>query len=101
MLFEVDRLTYRYDRAKALNDLSLSIPEGRIALLGANGSGKSTLLRLLDGLYFGETGGVTFRSEQLTEERFTDDEFAFSFRRQVGFVFQNPDSQLFNPNSVR
>jgi cobalt/nickel transport system ATP-binding protein len=68
-----------------------------VALLGANGSGKSTLLRLLDGLYFGETGSVTFRGEQLTEDRFTDDAFAFSFRRQVGLVFQNPDSQLFNP----
>ena len=97
MLFEVDRLTYRYDHAKALNDLSLSIPEGRVALLGANGSGKSTLLRLLDGLYFGETGSVTVRGEQLTEKSFTDDRFAFTFRRQVGLVFQNPDSQLFNP----
>jgi cobalt/nickel transport system ATP-binding protein len=98
MLFEVDRLTYRYERTNALNDLSLSIPEGsRVALLGANGSGKSTLLRLLDGLYFPETGRVTYRGEQLTEDNFANDEFAFAFRRQVGLVFQNPDSQLFNP----
>jgi cobalt/nickel transport system ATP-binding protein len=98
MLFEVDQLTYRYERTNALNDLSLSIPEGsRVALLGANGSGKSTLLRLLDGLYFPETGSVTYRGEQLTEENFSNDEFAYAFRRQVGLVFQNPDSQLFNP----
>jgi cobalt/nickel transport system ATP-binding protein len=98
MLFEVDRLTYRHERTNALNDLSLSIPEGsRVALLGANGSGKSTLLRLLDGLYFPETGRVTYRGEQLTEDNFANDEFAFAFRRQVGLVFQNPDSQLFNP----
>jgi cobalt/nickel transport system ATP-binding protein len=98
MLFEIDRLTYRYASTIALNELSLSIPEGsRIALLGANGSGKSTLLRLLDGLYFGDMGGVRFRSADLTEERFNDDEFAFAFRRQVGLVFQNPDTQLFNP----
>src|SRR5580698_5586440 len=98
MLFEVDRATFRYQSANALTNLTLSIPEGsRVALLGANGSGKSTLLRLLDGLYFPETGSVTYRGEQLTEESFADDGFAFAFRRQVGLVFQNPDAQLFNP----
>jgi len=98
MLFEVDRLTYRYERTNALDNLTMAIPEGsRVALLGANGSGKSTLLRLLDGLYFSESGSVAFRGRQLTESRFSEDEFAFSFRRQVGLVFQNPDTQLFNP----
>jgi cobalt/nickel transport system ATP-binding protein len=98
MLFEIDRATYHYQRIAALNGLILSIPEGsRIALLGANGSGKSTLLRLLDGLYFADSGFVRFRGDALTEERFGDDRFAFEFRRQVGLVFQNPDVQLFNP----
>jgi cobalt/nickel transport system ATP-binding protein len=98
MLFEADRLTYRYERQTALDGLSLSIPEGsRVALLGANGSGKSTLLRVLDGLYFAHEGAVRFRGEELTEERFASDAFAFGFRQQVGLVFQNPDVQLFNP----
>jgi len=98
MLFEVDRLTYRYERLTALDNLTLSIAEGsRVALLGANGSGKSTLLRLLDGLHFANMGAVRFRGEELTEEHFASDEFAFAFRRQVGLVFQNPDVQLFNP----
>src|SRR5450755_1931762 len=98
MLFELERLTYRYEGATALNDLSLSIPESsRVALLGANGSGKSTLLRVLDGLHFGESGTARFRGEDLSEEHFGDDQWAFSFRRQVGLVFQNPDAQLFNP----
>jgi len=48
MLFDVEHLTYRYEGVTAVDDLSLAIPEGRVALLGANGSGKSTLLRLLD-----------------------------------------------------
>ncbi|MBZ5618538.1 MAG: energy-coupling factor ABC transporter ATP-binding protein [Acidobacteriia bacterium] len=98
MLFEVDRLTYRYQRQTALSNLSLAITEGtRIALLGANGSGKSTLLRILDGLYFPESGQVRFRGEELTEHSFGHDGFAYDFRRQVGLVFQNPDVQLFNP----
>jgi cobalt/nickel transport system ATP-binding protein len=97
-LFETDRLTYRYDRLTAIEDLNLAIVEGsRVALVGANGSGKSTLLRILDGLYFGQAGTVRFRGDELTEARFADDAFAFSFRRQVGLVFQNPDVQLFNP----
>lgn len=97
-VFEVQNVSYRYREAHALNGLNLTIHEGqRVALMGANGSGKSTLLRLLDALYFAENGNVKFRGEPLTEERLQDDEFAFQFRRRVGFVFQNPDAQLFNP----
>src|SRR6266567_3409966 len=98
MLFEVDRVTYRYQQQIALRELTLEIAEGtRIALLGANGSGKSTLLRLLDGLVFPASGEVRFRGTELIEEHFGDDAFAYNFRRQVGLVFQNPDVQLFNP----
>ena len=98
MLFEVEGVSYSYRGQTALRELSLAIPEGvRVALLGANGSGKSTLLRLLDALYFPSAGIVRYRGEELTEERFADDTFAFNFRRQVGMVFQNPDVQLFNP----
>jgi len=97
-VFEVHNVSYRYREAHALDGLSLTIHQGqRIALMGANGSGKSTLLRLLDALYFAESGSVKFCGESLTEERLRDDEFAFQFRRRVGFVFQNPDAQLFNP----
>jgi cobalt/nickel transport system ATP-binding protein len=98
MLYEVDRVVYRYQQQVALNGLSLTIPEGsRVSLLGANGSGKSTLLRLLDGLYFAESGAIRFRGEDLIEEHFGNDAFACNFRRQVGLVFQNSDVQLFNP----
>ncbi len=98
MIFEIDRLTFRYESQIALDDFSLAIPEGsRIALVGANGSGKSTLLRVLDGLYFGQQGSVRFRGDELSEHAFAHDEFALWFRRQVGLVFQNPDVQIFNP----
>lgn len=96
-LFEIDDVTYRFDRIVALDGLSMAIPAGtRIGLLGANGSGKSTLLRILDGLYFPASGRVRFRGDDLTEARFADDGFAHSFRRHVGMVFQNADAQLFN-----
>jgi cobalt/nickel transport system ATP-binding protein len=98
MLFEVERLTYRYEGVTAVDDLTLAIPEGsRVVLLGANGSGKSTLLRLLDGLIFGQSGSILFRGDDVSEEHMLDDEWALPFRRTVGMVFQNPDVQLFNP----
>ncbi|HUB83398.1 MAG TPA: energy-coupling factor ABC transporter ATP-binding protein [Bryobacteraceae bacterium] len=98
MLFEIERLTYRYEGVTAVDDLTLAIPEGcRVALLGANGSGKSTLLRLLDGLIFGQSGTILFRGDDVSEQHMLDDEWALPFRRTVGMVFQNPDVQLFNP----
>lgn len=98
VLFEVDRLVYRYDSVTAVDGVSLRIEPGtRVALLGANGSGKSTLLRLLDGLYFPESGSISFDGTRLDQDRLADNEFAFAFRRRVGLVFQNPDVQLFNP----
>jgi cobalt/nickel transport system ATP-binding protein len=97
-VFEVRDLCYRYEAVTALDHVSLSIEAGkRVALLGANGSGKSTLLRLLDALYFPNSGTISFHGEAVTENRFEDDRFAFDFRRRVGLVFQNPDVQLFNP----
>ena len=44
-------LTKRYRKVVALNDCTITVPEGRIsALIGPNGAGKTTLLRLLAGL---------------------------------------------------
>src|SRR5437764_2332377 len=98
LAFEVRDVSYRYQLVTALNGISLGIRRGeRVALLGANGSGKSTLLRLLAGLHFADEGGILYFGEQLTEQRFEDEEFFFRFRRRVGVVFQNPDVQLFNP----
>src|ERR1700723_834038 len=50
-VIETSGLTKRYRRVTALNDCTISVPEGRIsALVGPNGAGKTTLLRLLAGL---------------------------------------------------
>lgn len=98
-VFDVQNVTYRYTGdVTALKGVTLAIEQGkRVAVLGANGSGKSTLLRVLDGLYFPDSGSVAVFGERLTEERLQDEAFAFGFRRQVALVFQNPDVQLFNP----
>jgi cobalt/nickel transport system ATP-binding protein len=97
-LFDLADVGFRYQDVEAIRSLTLVIAAGtRVALVGANGSGKSTLLRLLDALYFPDSGAIRFRGDTLTEAAFEDEQFSQAFRRRVGFVFQNPDVQLFNP----
>ena len=98
-LYRLQDVHFSYlGRFPALNNVGMEIsPCSRIALIGANGSGKSTLLKLLDGLYFPQSGSIEFDGAPLTEQRLLEDEFAFSFRRRVGFLFQDPDAQLFSP----
>lgn len=96
--FELVDVCYAYQKVRALDGLSMTVKAGeRVALLGPNGSGKSTLLRLMDALYFADRGTVKAFGDPLTEERMQDGATNFTFRRKVGFVFQNPDVQLFNP----
>jgi len=94
---EVDRVRFAYSQIPVLEGISLRVGAGdRLALLGANGSGKSTLLRLIDGLILPSSGAIRFRGQQVDEQSLARDEFNFAFRRAVGFVFQNPDIQLFH-----
>lgn len=100
-VFTLEQVTYTYTATAtpALNDVSMTINTGaRVAILGANGSGKSTLLRVLDGLYFPQSGHVSAFGHTLDEAHLMDEQFAHAFRRRVAFVFQNPDIQLFNPS---
>ena len=97
-IYEVDAVEYRYQDADALAGISLSIHSGEsVVLLGANGSGKSTLLKMLDGLIFPTGGNISVFDADLSETALKDEGFSRSFRRRVGFVFQNSDAQLFSP----
>ncbi len=82
----------------ALHGLNLTINKGdRVAIIGANGTGKSTLLSLLDALIFADDGTVFAFGKTLTERTMNDAAFQGDFRKKVGFVFQNPEVQLFCP----
>ena len=98
-LFQLTNVTYRYGGGvAALDGIELAIHGGEtLVVLGANGSGKSTLLRLLDGLIFADGGTVNAFGEPLTEEQLETTAFRGRFRSRVGFLFQNPDVQLFSP----
>src|SRR5580704_2305972 len=82
ILFQLDGVTKTYSAVTALNDLSLTAPEGAIGLLGPNGSGKTTMIRTLLGLIpvdagSGQIMGMDFLHRQL------------DIRREVGFAPEN------------
>jgi len=75
-------VTKRFNGFTALQDVSVTIPEGSLtALLGPSGSGKSTLLRVIAGLEEPDAGQVLIGSEDVTERP--------ARARGVGMVFQH------------
>jgi cobalt/nickel transport system ATP-binding protein len=101
LVFELHNVCYSYSgNHPALSDVSMNVQSGdSIAILGANGSGKSTLLKILCGLIFPLSGTVKAFGSTLSEAgmELNRSEFARYFRRRVGMVFQDADSQLFSP----
>jgi len=98
-VFSLKDVNYSYPGdIPALKGISLSIGKGdRVAIIGANGTGKSTLLAMLDALIFPTQGFVRAFGIDLTEKAMNDGAIQREFRKKVGFVFQNPDMQLFCP----
>lgn len=98
-ILQVENLTYSYyDTIPALVDVSLSVGKGeRLAVIGSNGSGKSTLLHIMNGLIFPRSGSVCLEGRQVTEKALKDSDFVRFFRQRVGYLFQDPDVQLFCP----
>ena len=95
--YEAKHIGFRYEKSQVLSDVSFRIQKGeRVAILGANGSGKSTLLKIFDALLYPSHGELYFEDSLLNEKYFENEEREFAFRRKVGFVFQDPDVQLFN-----
>lgn len=89
---------FAYDGVPALRHIDLQVRPGEtVVLQGGNGCGKTTLLKLLNGLIFPEVGEYLFQGKPITEKTMKDSTFAKAFHRQVGYVFQNPDAQLFCP----
>lgn len=97
-IFKVDGVSYHYDgRYTGVRDINIQVSHGEnLAILGANGSGKTTLLKLMDGLIFPSAGTVAAFGQPLRSHTLNGD-FARFFRSKVGFVFQEPDVQIFCP----
>ncbi len=93
IIFSCEHLCFSYQEEKpVLRDVSLSIKPGeRIVLLGENGSGKSTLFKLMTAVIEPKEGKLFWFSEPYQKKN----KFLKKLYSQIGFVFQDPDDQLF------
>ncbi len=84
-------LWYEYDAAiPALNGVDLNVPDNAyLAVVGQNGSGKTTLVKHFNGLL------KPTRGEVWVYGRSTESATVGELAQQVGYVFQNPDHQIF------
>jgi cobalt/nickel transport system ATP-binding protein len=78
--------------SEVLCGLDLAVERGeRVAVLGPNGAGKTTLMLHLIGILTATEGSIDVAGVGLSEQTVRE------IRRRVGFVFQDPDDQLFMP----
>ncbi len=89
-LVRVENLHASYNGQPALRGLSVEVRPGEfVAVMGDNGSGKTTFLQCLLGLLKSGQGQIEVLGHDTRQMPVSE------LARQVGFVFQNPDHQLF------
>jgi energy-coupling factor transport system ATP-binding protein len=94
MNIDVSNLQFTYPSGvQAVDGISLSIAPGeQIAIVGQNGAGKTTLVKHLNALLLPTSGRVLIGGWDTKEHSVAQ------LARRVGYVFQNPDEQLFSKN---
>jgi energy-coupling factor transport system ATP-binding protein len=92
MKIEINNLHFTYPgEIIALSGINLSIESGeKVAIVGQNGSGKTTLVKHFNGLLLPTNGTIRIGDWD------TKDHSVAELASRVGYVFQNPDEQLFN-----
>lgn len=91
-IITVDNVSYTYAKGAvvALDGVSLTVPAGQIVgVVGQNGSGKTTLTKLLNGLLKPTSGSIVVNGMNTAENPVQ------RMAAHVGYVFQNPNHQLF------
>lgn len=80
-MIDVEKVTKRYGKIEALNDVSMRFERGRcIALIGPNGSGKSTLMKCILGLVHFQSGDILFKGTSIRGKA--------DYRNSIGYMPQ-------------
>ena len=93
-MIELRNVSYSFAQAKSpvLHNLSFAIEDKRIGIIGPNGCGKTTLLHLMVGLLTPDQGELLYDGKTVSNK-----EDLRELRKEVGFLFQSSDDQLFSP----
>ena len=85
-IVELRKLSFGYGERRILDDISLTIPRGKVtALMGASGGGKTTVLRLIGGQFKSQQGELLFDGKNLAAFKTKE---LYAARRRMGMLFQ-------------
>ncbi|MDR1795131.1 MAG: energy-coupling factor ABC transporter ATP-binding protein [Erysipelotrichaceae bacterium] len=96
MSIQLQNVSFAYpDGTQAISNVSLEIQDGeRLAIIGKNGAGKTTVVKLMNNLYQPLSGTL------LVDDIDTKTKTTAQISHLVGYVFQNPDDQIFNKDVI-
>lgn len=91
--FQIQELSFSYEESKSIiKGLTLEIDDRTTAIIGQNGAGKTTMVKLLKGLLKPISGSISYCGEDISGKSVA------MIAHKVGYVFQNPDDQIFKYN---
>lgn len=89
-VFKIQDLKFHYNPdIPVIEHLDLCLDARPTAIIGQNGAGKTTLVKLLKGLLKPNAGSISFEGEDISRRTVAQ------LAGKVGYVFQNPDDQIF------
>ena len=89
-VFNIEHLKFQYlENVPVLQDVNLTIDQRPTAIIGQNGAGKTTLVKLLKGLLKPVGGSIYYGESDMAEKTVA------MLAGEIGYVFQNPDDQIF------
>lgn len=89
-MIHFNHVGHAFGERQVLSNITCTLSESRIGIIGANGSGKSTLARMINGLVTPTEGTVTVHGLDPARK-------GAEVRRMVSFLFSDPDAQIVMP----